>query len=627
MFDKRMLISAAVFFCTTGWVYSGPVNGAEPAIGADAPAAEMVPPAAPAKADAPVTGEAPVAVPAGQNVTLGNFGRIDIHVKDLELSKVLQLLSIQAQRNIIATKNVSGTITADLYGVDFYDALDAILHANGFGYIEKGNFLYVYTAQEIAALKQAERKTTQKVVRLNYLNAADASTFVTPLLSSAGAISLSGPVGDGFQPSISDAGANKSAHADTLVVRDYAENIEQILDVIKELDIRPKQVMVEVTVLEAKLDEANGFGVDISVVSDFGFGSFNNPLSLITNLLQGPAIGDRANGTAVQSVTTSADLQQRASFKMGVATDDVTAFVHALDQVTDTTVLANPKLLVLNRQKADLLVGKRLAYLSSTLTETFTTQTVEYLDTGTQLSLRPFISNDDMVRLELRPSISTGTLRAIGNTTVPDATTEEIITNIILRSGQTAVLGGLFTETTSIGRKQVPGFGDIPLLGAAFKGVDDATLRSEVIFLVTPTVMKDEALYAGGERAKENVDTARYGAKQGLLPWSREKMASGHLREAVEHMNRQEMDKALACANKALSIDPTMIEARRLKDQIKNQTPYWPMHSGLEDAVDVMIQQNRVPAAAPATQPAAMSLDVPAAQPAMQSADAAVSLE
>ena len=101
--------------------------------------------------------EAPA--PAGESaVEMDSFGKIDLAVKDLEIAKVLQLLSIQSQKNIVTSRNVSGTVSADLYGVSFHDALDAILSPNGFGYEEKGNFIYVYTAQELEERQQAARQ-------------------------------------------------------------------------------------------------------------------------------------------------------------------------------------------------------------------------------------------------------------------------------------------------------------------------------------------------------------------------------------------------------------------------------------------------------------------------------------
>src|SRR5690606_29998342 len=112
-----------------------------------------------------------------------------------------------------------------------------------------------------------------------------------------------------------------------------------------------------------------------------------------------------------------------------------------------------------------------------------------------------------------------------------------------------------------VDREQVPGLGDIPLLGYGFRGQDDTVNRSEVIFLITPTVVKDEAMYAVGERASDNIEMVRVGAKQGLLPWSRTKQTTNYLHKAVEHYEAGRSDKALWNVNMALTLDPTFVEA------------------------------------------------------------------
>ncbi|MEX2216455.1 MAG: hypothetical protein WD768_20250 [Phycisphaeraceae bacterium] len=551
-----------VFFCLAGLIYTGQALAADGAASAnpDGPAKVNIfenptttTPSNPADAD----------IPSGQTVKAGSFGEIDLHVKDLDVSTVLQLLSIQSKRNIIATKEVTGTVTADLYSVDFYDALDAILNANGFGFREKGKFIYVYTSAQLAEIQKSEEKPLVKVLRLNYLNARDASTYITPLLSAAGSISLSGQVPPGMAPSVGDAGSNSSPHMDTLVLRDLQANLDQIIIVIKELDIRPKQVTVKATVLQARLSEKNAWGVDITVLGGGTIDDFTTPLSVIDDLTKGTV--KPTGHTSVASSTAGNAASGPATFRFGYLSGSIEMFVRALDQVTDTTVIAKPEILVLNRQRADLLIGGRLGYISTQQTETSTTQTVEFLDIGTQLTVRPFVSDDNMIRLELRPSISTGRVTPLGGFVVPETETQELTTNIMVKSGMTVVIGGLFQESTQVDRSQVPGIGDIPILGAAAKGIDDKVDRSEVIFLITPTVMKDEVLYAQGERAMDSADYAQYGAREGLLIWSRTKRTSAYMQDALALYKEGKTDLALEAANKALYLDSTIVDARRIK--------------------------------------------------------------
>ena len=122
---------------------------------------------------------------------LGPLGHIDLAVQDQDVVKVLQMLAIQSQRNILPSSNVSGTISAALYNVDFYEALDAILHTNGFGYIEEGNFIKVYTSAELDQIQARDRRLISRVVRLNYLTATDGLEFIKPLISPNGAVTVS----------------------------------------------------------------------------------------------------------------------------------------------------------------------------------------------------------------------------------------------------------------------------------------------------------------------------------------------------------------------------------------------------------------------------------------------------
>lgn len=600
---NRMLV---VFFCTMGWVCVGPALGADDTGAANSNIFEgagntAAPPANPGAtpAAAPVETQ-PIDFNELDNgaVKVGAFGEIDLHVKDLDVATVLQLLSIQSKRNIVATKDVAGSVTADLYGVDFYEALDAILQPNGFGYREKGKFIYVYTQAQLSEIAKQEEKPVVKVVKLNYINAKDASTFVTPLLSGAGSIALSGEPPVSIMPTTSDAGSNTSAHMDTLVIRDLQGNVEQINSVLNELDVRPRQVSIKATVLQATMSEANGFGVDISILSGVGPESFLTPFNFIEDLASGNLDGAKQpnNRAGVAEITPGNAVNGPSNVQIGFVAGSVQAFIRALDEVTDTTIIANPEVLVLNRQRADLLIGGRLGYVSTQQTETSSTQTVEFLDVGTQLTVRPFVSSDDMVRLELRPSVSTGFTQLQGGFVIPNTETQELTTNVMVHDGKTVVIGGLFQEDHQVSRSQVPGLGDVPILGNAFKGVDDASNRSEVIFMITPNIVKDDVLYAQGERAVDSADYVMRGARQRLLPWSRSKLTASHMTKAIEAYRAGDTEEAMYHADAALHVDGGIVDAQRLKANITGQRIHWYNRSILSDIVNERISGKMQPA-------------------------------
>tara|TARA_R110000737_G_scaffold2923_7_gene8715 strand:+ start:13667 stop:16435 length:2769 start_codon:yes stop_codon:yes gene_type:complete len=518
-------------------------------------------------------------------VEVSEYDLVDLHVNNEDLGNILQLLSIQSQRNIISSNTVQATVTADLYGVTFYEALDSILNVNGFGYIEKGNFIYVYTRKELEDFERASRRPISRVLHLDYLNSADAAEFAKELLSEDGSISTHAAT-EAF--SISDgapAGADTYASSASIVIHDYDENVEEVIELLRELDTKPSQILVEATILQTALNEANAFGVDFALIKNLNFTDFvgtGGPLSVIDGLIGGA--GQLVDGTdvAVPNGTSSdaggvsssvGNTAGPATLKAGLVNGDVAVFMRVLDEVTDVTIVSNPKILTLNRQPARVLVGTRVGYLNTVSTETATTQTVEFLEVGTQLAVRPFVSKNGLIRLELRPQVSTFNLRSTTDSTgatvtIPDEDTTEMTTNVMVRDGQTVVLGGLFTETTTASRRQVPLLGNIPLIGQAFRGNDDSTRRSEIIFLITPSIVNDTILTETGDRGADFVEHARYGARKGLLPWSRERRVGQILIDARRLADEGRTEKALAKIDQALRLQPNSPDARAMRTEL-----------------------------------------------------------
>jgi type IV pilus assembly protein PilQ len=603
----RWTLTAAALACLAGTATSLAQSGAAPAAPAAAPVAAPSAPAAPSGTAGKAMSQAGSQPKDGgqaddPKVKVDEHLIVDLHVNDEQLANVLQMLSIQSQKNIIASKNVAATITANLYGVSFYEALDAILHVNGYGYVEKGNFIYVYTLEELETLNAQLRVAVWKVVKLNYLNATDAAEFVKPLLSEKGQIKTNGKA-----PAFNDtmtSGGEDFAHESTLLVFDFEENLGEIERVLAQMDTRPAQVLVEATILQTALNEANAFGVDFSVLGDLSFGDFlsvGGPLKAVDVLINGgdgeggeggPAAGDE--GGAV--VSNPGNTGGPATFKAGIVQNDVAAFLRLLDEVSDTQIISRPNILALNRVPARVLVGRKVGYLNTTSTDTATTQTVEFLETGTQLSLRPFISADGMIRMQLKPKVSEAVIRNVTNTggaavTIPDEISNEITTEVMVRDGQTIVLGGLFKESTQATRRQVPFAGDIPIIGAAFRGHDDETQRSEIIFMITPTIMADTILLEQGQRGMAMVERVRAGSREGLLPWSREKRTQQMVVQATELARQGKREEALYKVQRALRLNKNQPDAIALREDLLGKRSDWPSRSLQDEIVHGELQR------------------------------------
>ena len=515
---------------------------------------------------------------AGDEV-IDEFGAFEIAVEDVPLPQVLNMLAIQSRRNIITSKRVgSVSITANLFDVTFYEALDSILHIASLCYDEQGNFIYVMTCEEKLQRERAGRKLEDRVYYLDHISPADAESLAKPLLSSDGTMSKLGGVQSGFAPGKTDSGSDEWAHEPVLVVRDYSDNLEAINVLLKDVDTPPKQVMVESTILVTKSEGDYAWGMDVSVLLKANFQSLINPLNPVGWLQNDQQVGGAPAPTptdnAIGIQSTVGNTKDAGGFKFGILNDNVGVFLRLLDDVSDTMILARPKILALNRQRAQVLVGERIAYLSTTQTETATTQAVQFLDTGINLILRPFISRDNSIRLELYPSVSEYRLRTIGDgatlgfTTVPDEITNEITTNVRVRDGETIVLGGLFKDKAVTSRKSVPGLGDVPVLGAAFQGQDDKVQRQEIIFLVTPSVVQEEVMDDASKEANELVRDITVGVREGLLPWAREKMAANYNHDAHVALSSGDTDRAISFINRSLRNDPNQPEIVKMRANI-----------------------------------------------------------
>lgn len=522
-----------------------------------APAVQTTPPA-----DAPV-------VPAdnGAHVSVTQKGTIELHVADLPLATVLQMLSLETKRNIVASPKVQGRVTANLYSATFEEALQAILVSNNAGFRQAGNFIYIYTNDELAELAAiGSKQAVTRVFPLSYVSPIDAQTYITPLLGKDGVVAVSPQTVRGLASQAEDGGGDADAGRNFIVVTARVENMREIERVLREVDVRPRQVLVEATILRAELKDDNALGIDFTVVGGVDL----EEMSAVSNGVQDLALGQlpvpRFERFNSNMSTDFAGNVPNGGVTIGIIKDHVATFIRALEEVTDTTVLANPKILALNKQKGQVIVGRRDGYLTTTVTETQAVQTVQFLETGTQLIFRPFIGEDGFVRVELHPEDSVGFVSAAG---LPSEQTTEVTTNVVIRDGETILIGGLFRELTTDAKSQIPGVGTIPGVGPLFRSTNETSTREEVIILLTLHIVKDHDDYAAkSKEITEDVERMRVGIREGLMWSGRERLAQAHYRRAVEAMEHGNSDKALWHANLALHCFPRHMPAIKLKESI-----------------------------------------------------------
>ena len=505
--------------------------------------------------------------PIDTALKVSDDGNIEMHVVDMPLANVLQMLNVYARRNIITTPSVEGTVTVDLYEATFEQALRAILVANDCDFEIRDGFTFVYTADELAVLRANPAPIPHRLFWLNYVSASEIQSVIEPLLSEEGKITKSPPARMGVTGANPGTAGNTLAGRDFVVVYDYADRLARIEALVKEVDIKPAQVLVEATILRARLNEANALGVDFTLLGGVDIelmdGNSNGILDLSLGTLP-------TNRFELFNSNVSTDFRSNVpdgGVSVGIIKDQIALFIRALEQTTDTSVIANPKVIALNKQIGSLLVGRRDGYLTTTVTETQAIQTVEFLETGTQLTFRPFIGTDGYIRMELRPKDSIGGLTPAG---LPFEQATEVTVNVLVKDGHTILIGGLFREVNSAARSQIPLLGNIPHLGSLFRSRNDAIEREEVIILLTVHIIKNDAEYArhSVEQLQDN-ERSRVGLRRGMMWQGRERMAQWHYQRALEYHAKGDDKHALWNTQMALINQPSFSSAVKLKEDIE----------------------------------------------------------
>jgi len=269
-----------------------------------------------------------------------------------------------------------------------------------------------------------------------------------------------------------------------LIVAAAARDFERLRTVIEKLDIRRRQVFVEVAILEVNVNKLRALGNDLSGLLGYSskdvsvLGGFNRAPEDIFNL--------------AQAITSAGP----AGAALRLGTGNIRTFLQALITTTDANVLSTPQILATDNQRARIMVGQNVPVLTGSTTSNVgaaTVQTVERRDVGVTLDFTPQILEGDRVRLDIRQEISAllpdspDILTKIG----PTLDKRETITSVIVNSQESVVLGGLLKDNLTITERKIPLLGDIPILGWLFRFNSRTVEKSNLLVFLTPTIIKE----------------------------------------------------------------------------------------------------------------------------------------
>lgn len=447
---------------------------------------------------------------------------LSMEFQDVEIRSVLDILAQFTQMNVVASDSVTGNITLRLINVPWDQALDIILKSKNLDKRANGNVILIAPATELAeqeALELAAQQTVQdfsplrtEYIRLSYARANDVLKLIS---DGSGPSSSNRNIGIGTTTTgvnnrnqdnntlLSDRGTvTIDERTNTLIIKDVAESIENIRELIAKIDIPVRQVMIEARIVNA----TDGFSKEIGV----RWGILSNGAANNRNLLVGGSNQTLAdlkdfnietttiNGQTVTYPSYEISRPDNLNVDLGIANpagsiafgllslSDVMLDLElsALQADNRGEVISTPKILTADKQTAKVSSGTQIPYQEAAASGATSTS---FREAALSLEATPNITPDGKIGLQLL--ITNGTPRIInGNVAIDE---DSVSTNIIVEDGQTVVLGGVFRNTTNNSVDKVPFLGDLPYIGRAFRRDVRSNNKQELLIFITTRLVND----------------------------------------------------------------------------------------------------------------------------------------
>ena len=464
---------------------------------------------------------------AAENFSEEASENISLDFKNMDIIDALKTVAARAGLNIIVGKNVSGRVTLFLKDVSAWDAFEIIILANDLAYERKGKIINIMAQRDyelIYGTRFSDKKEV-KIVQLKYAKATEASRALNQIKTNLGRV-------------VVDEGSNTIALIDSpekvaemlefikktdlaletkifnlnyaqaetmgekikevttknigvvridertnkIIVTDYPEKIVEIDEIIRAFDEKTPQVLIDAQIIELRPSDKLEVGFNI----DYWIKKYVQVQSTL------PV---NVNNTIFMGTPAGASVDEAGEYK---------AIMDVLRTIGDTKILSSPRIVALNNQEAKIHVGTKDAYITSATSQAgtgtaITSQAVNLVDTGIQLSVTPTINRDNFITMKIRPELSSSTRTEITSqneiTEIPIVTTSEAETTVTLKDGVTLIIGGLRKDERIKTSRKIPILGDIPFLGNLFGSTSDETRKTEIVILLTPHIISGESSF------------------------------------------------------------------------------------------------------------------------------------
>ena len=430
--------------------------------------------------------------------------RIDLDFKEADIHNILRLLADVGGVNIVTSDDVSGTVTLRMRNVPWDMALDVILQAKGLGMVRRGNLIRVAPLEQLEKEREAaiaRRKQQQqlapletRLVPVSYAKAADLQARAQELLSERGSVSV-------------------DERTNMLIVRDIAQNLDDIEALVRTLDTQTPQVLIEARIVEATSQYTRDVGIqwggDVTMGSATG-----NPTGLAFPSNVGIAGGNYDNQTPTAGVSPFVQDVQPPNFAVnlpaitgtrsggaiGLTLGSVDGNVNlnvrlsAAEAQGVVRIVSSPRILTLDNHEAYISQGTLIPYSQVSAQGVNTA----FQEAKLELKVTPHVTSDGSIAMHVKITRDEPDFTRTGPRGDPTILKREAETDLLIPDGHTAVIGGIYTRNTGRNVDQVPFFGDIPILGALFQRRRVRDDRNELLIFLTPRIVNREAALPQG---------------------------------------------------------------------------------------------------------------------------------
>jgi type IV pilus secretin PilQ/predicted competence protein len=433
--------------------------------------AAPVPPPAPSAGGAPTPGQASA---APEELGARYTGvKISLDFQNADINDILRLIAEVSGLNIIAGGDVHGTVTTRMVDVPWDQALDVILKINGLAQEREGNIIRVAPLSRFINERQESMKARQTVneaepiltqlVPINYANATDLKGNLEKLLSARGSIFI-------------------DTRTNTMIISDTRRNLDDILALVDTLDRQTPQVMIESRIVEASRTFTQELGVRFGGqyrgVTDV---TFPNRVAISGTASDAPPGNFLVDLPAAVGVGSGGAI----GFALAGASSLLNLEVSALERTGQGKTISNPRIATLDNTEAQILSGIRIPFATTSAEGTKT----ELVDASLVLKVTPHVTPDGFINLKITVTNNQPNT-AIVSGGQPSITTREATTAMLVRDGDTVVIGGLYKRTFSTSRDGLPWLSQVPVLGWLFRKTQDIDNNEELLIFITPRIMR-----------------------------------------------------------------------------------------------------------------------------------------